>query len=124
MGKIMTYEDLHFFGIKVVYKNLIDNGFEVLNVRKELDVNPQILARKKEEMYFVVVRTAAYPEMGILTPDVASKVTLHALRHKAICRFASVGVANANGETEEQMGKPETGGEFYINFNGLMPFPQ
>ncbi|TCO08349.1 hypothetical protein EV194_105153 [Natronoflexus pectinivorans] len=120
----MTYEELHFFGIKVVYKNLIDNGFEVLNVRKELDVNPQILARKNEEMYFVVVRTATYPEMGVLTPDVASKVTLHALRHKAICRFASVGVANANGETEKEMGKPETGGEFYINYNGLMPFPQ
>ena len=50
MGKVMNYEDLHYFGLKVVYKDLVDNGFEVLNVRKELDVNPQILARKAETL--------------------------------------------------------------------------
>ena len=40
----MTNEELHFLGIKVVYKDLIDRGYKVLNVRKEFDVNPQILA--------------------------------------------------------------------------------
>ena len=71
-----------------------------------------------------MVRTATYPQMGVLTPEVAAKVSMHALRHNAVCRFASVGVANANGETDEEMGRPELGGEFYINYNGLLPFPQ
>lgn len=124
MGKPMNGEELHFFGIRVVYKDLVDQGYEVLNVRKEMDVNPQILARKSETLYFVVVRTATYPQMGVLTPEVAAKVSMHALRHNAVCRFASVGVANANGETDEEMGRPELGGEFYINYNGLLPFPQ
>jgi hypothetical protein len=124
MGTVMDNEELHFFGIKVVYKHLVDDGYEVLNVRREMDLNPQILARKADTLYFVVVRTATYPDMGVLTPDIASQVLLHAIRHKAVCRFASVGVANANGQTDQEMAKPEIGGEFYINFNGLMPFPQ
>ncbi|HBX87635.1 MAG TPA: hypothetical protein DEG09_03355 [Marinilabiliaceae bacterium] len=124
MGKVMNYEDLHYFGLKVVYKDLVDNGFEVLNVRKELDVNPQILARKAETLYFIVVRTATFPDMGLLTPDVAANVSRHAMKHKAVCRFASVGVANAKGDNDEMMSKPEIDGEYYINYKGLMPFPQ
>lgn len=124
MGKRMSQEDLHFFGLKVVYKDLVDSGFEVLNVRREMDVNPQILARKEEVLYFIVVRTATYPEMGILLPDVAAKVAHHAMKHKAVCRFGSVGVANARGDSDEEMGQPEVDGEYYINYKGLMPFPQ
>jgi hypothetical protein len=124
MGKKMNHEDLHLFGIKVVYKNLVDTNYDVLNVRKELDINPQLIARKNNKLYFIVVRTARFPDMGILMPEVAAKVSDHALRHKAICQFASVGVANANGDTDEEMGQPEIDGEYYINYKGLMPFPQ
>jgi len=120
----MNEEDLHFFGLKVVYKDLVDNGFEVLNVRRELDVNPQILAKKDDVLYFIVVRTARFPEMGILMPDVAAKVARHAMKHNAVCRFGSVGVANARGNDDQEMSNPEIDGEYYINFKGLMAFPQ
>ena len=50
-GQELTTEELHFLGIKVVYKDMIDKGFKVLNVRKEPDVNPQILATKDEKRY-------------------------------------------------------------------------
>ena len=125
MGKnqLMGKEELHYLGIKVVYKDLIDRGYEVLNVRKEMDIDPQILARRNGELLFIVVRTASYPNMGVLTPRVAARVSRHAAKHKAICYFASVGIANANGETEEEMGKPEINGEYYINYKGLTPFP-
>lgn len=124
MGKVFNQDGLHYFGIKVVYKHLVDEGYEVLNVRHESDVNPQILAKKNEVLYFIVVRTAPFPNMGVLTPDVASLVSLHALRHKAVCLFASVGLANALGETDEEMGRPMENGEYYINFKGLSAFPQ
>ncbi len=122
-GKVMTAEELHFFGIKVVYKELVDKGYEVLNVRQEMDVNPQILATKDGKRYFIVVRTTTYPDMGILRPHVAADVLRHATKHKASCFFASVGIANAKGETEEEMGKPEVDGEYYINYKGLQDFP-
>lgn len=122
-NKVMTAEELHFLGIKVVYKDMVDNGFEVLNVRKEMDVNPQILAKKDGKRIFVVVKTSPYPDMGVLYPHIAADVVKHATKHKAICYFASVGIANANGETDEEMAKPEVGGEYYINYKGLQDFP-
>ncbi|MDK2840548.1 MAG: hypothetical protein PWQ17_53 [Anaerophaga sp.] len=122
--QLMGKEDLHFLGIKVVYKDLIDNGYEVLNVRKEPDIDPQILARRNGNLLFIVVRTATFPDMGVLTPRVAARVSMHARKHRALCYFASVGIANANGDTDEEMGKPEIDGEYYINYKGLQPFPQ
>lgn len=122
-NKPMSNEELHFMGIKVVYKDLIDNNYEVLNVRQEPDVNPQILATKEGKRYFIVVRTACYPDMGILLPYVAADVLKHSIKHQAICLFASIGVANANGENEEEMTQPVLNGEYYINYKGLQPFP-
>lgn len=123
MNKPMDYEHLHFLGIKVVYKHMIDNGYQVLNVRKETDVNPQILALKDGRRYFIVVRTAKFPNMGVLHPHVAANVLEHANKNNATCRFASVGIANANGNTDEEMAEPQVGGEYYINFKELQPFP-
>ncbi len=122
-GKEMTAEELHFLGIKVVYKDMVDKGYKVLNVRKEMDVNPQILATKDDKRYFIVVRTATYPDMGILLPHIASDVLGHGTKHNATCLFASVGIANANGETDEEMAKPVVDGEYYINYKGLQAFP-
>jgi len=122
--KVMNAEELHFLGIKVVYKDLVDNNYEVLNVRREMDVDPQILARKDDQMLFIVVRTEAFPDMGVLKPKVAASVGMHAKKHGAVCHFASVGIANAEGETDEEMGQPVVDGEYFINYKGLQPFPQ
>jgi len=125
MGKeqLLTAEELHFMGIKVVYKDMVDKGYKVLNVRQESDVNPQILAIKDDIRYFVVVRTATFPDMGLLLPHIAGEVMKHGNKHKAICYFASVGIANADGQTDEEMAKPVKGGEYYINYKGLQLFP-
>ncbi len=120
----MNLEELHFLGIKVVYKDLIDKGYEVLNVRKELDVNPQILAKKDDKFHMVLVKTGYYPEMGIILPDIIEQVKELGKKHNSECWYASVGIANANGATEEEMAKPVVGGEFYINYQGLIPFPE
>ena len=124
MADVMNLEELHFLGIKVVYKDMVDKGYEVVNVRKELDVNPQILAKKDDKFHMVVVKTGYYPDMGIILPEVIQQVKELGVKHKATCWYASVGIANANGQTEEEMAKPVAGGEFYINYKGLMPFPE
>jgi hypothetical protein len=121
--EVLSAEALHFLGIKVVYKHLVDNGYEVLNVRREPDVNPQVLAQKGDQKWLVVVKTAVYPHMGVLYPEVADEVLRLAQKRGTGCLFASVGIANANGETEEEMAQPVQGGEYYINFKGLQPFP-
>ncbi len=123
MAAIMNLEELHFLGIKVVYKDLVDQGYEVLNVRKELDVNPQILAKKDDQFHMIVVKTGYYPEMGIILPEIIEQVRELGKKHNASCWYGSVGIANANGQTEEEMARPVPGGEFYINYQGIRPFP-
>ncbi len=114
-------DELHFIGIKAVYTHLIDNGYEVIAVRKEIEVNPQILAKKDGEYSLVVVKTKRFPEMGILFPHVASQVIYLAKQRGGKAFFASVGIANASGSTDEEMSKPEKNGEYFINFKGLLP---
>jgi len=120
-GNILTDDELHFLGIKVVYKAMVDEGYKILQVRKEMDINPQILATKDGVRYFILVRTARYPDMGVLKPDVAARMLKHAKKNDATCLFAGVGIANAEGENEKEMALPVKAGEYYINFKGLMP---
>jgi hypothetical protein len=101
---------------------MVDSGYDVLQVRKEPDINPQILAVKDGQRYFVVVRTERYPDLGVLKPETAARVLMHAKKNKAKCLFAGVGIANADGDSDEEMRYPVKGGEYYINFKGLVPF--
>lgn len=119
--KELTDEELHFLGIKVVYKHLVDTGYEVIAVRKELEVNPQILAKKDGEFHLVAIRTKRFPEMGVLFPHVASQVIYLAKQRGGVAHFASVGIANGATDDEEAMAKPLRDGEYYINFKGLLP---
>lgn len=117
-------EDLHLLGIKVVYKHLIDAGYEVITVRKELESNPQILAKLDEEYHLVIVKTKRFPEMGILFPHVASQVVYLATQRGGKVWFASVGIANGDTEDKEMMSKPMRNGKYIINFKGLIPVIQ
>ncbi len=114
----LSGEELHELGIKWVYKHIKDE-YEILSVNIEFEQNPQIIARKDDEMYFIVVKTSTYPDLGSLSPMAAEEIIKHADKHKAKILFANVGVANADTKDEKEMAFPEKGGQYYINYNGL-----
>ncbi len=114
----LTGEELHQLGIKWVYKQIKDE-FEILSVNDEFEKNPQILAKKNNEMHFIVVKTSTYPDLGSLTPSAAEEIIKHADTHKSKILFAHVGVANADTDDEKEMQYPTKGGQYYINFTGL-----
>lgn len=114
----LTGSELHELGIKWVYKHIKDE-FEVLSVNIEFEKNPQILARKDDQLHFIVVKTSTYPDLGSLSPSAAEEIIKHADKHKAKILFAHVGVANADTEDEKEMQHPQKGGHYYFNFNGL-----
>ena len=91
--KELSDEELHFLGIKVVYKDLVDKGYEVLNVRQELDVNPQILALKEGKRFFIVVRTERFPR--ITSYNVCYTKLLRRLRHFFVVRPIGIGNTHA-----------------------------
>ena len=70
-------------------------------------------------MYFIVVKTSTYPDLGSLSPIAAEEIIKHADKHKAKILFAHVGVANADSKDDSGMALPEKGGQYYINYNGL-----
>ncbi len=119
----MTYDDLHRLGIKVVYNKMINEGYDIIGVFENQEHNPQICALRDGKRYVVVVRTARFPNMGILLPITAKAVKDYASTCDAICLFASVGIANGDGDTDEEMSNPILNGNYIIRYEGLQPFP-
>jgi len=116
--KRLSGEELHELGIKWVYKHIKDD-YEILSVNIEFEKNPQILAKKDDEMYFIVVKTSTYPDLGSLSPMAAEEIIKHADKHKAKILFAHVGVANADSKDDAGMAFPEKNGHYYFNYTGL-----
>lgn len=116
----MNLEDIHQFGLRFMYRQLTENGFEVLSVEPDMETFPQIVAKKNEQFYFIVVQTLAYPEVGDLpTNHQIKQIRKHAQKHKAIAKFASLGVAKANARNETEKSILKKGDEFLINYSGL-----
>jgi len=118
--QLLTAQEIIDFGLRHAYGQLVKEGFEILSVRPELEVDPQILAKKENQLYFIIIRTEIYPEIGDL-PSISriSQVNEHAKKHQAKTKFISIGIMNAQAKNEEDKAKLFKGGEFYINYSGL-----
>ncbi len=122
MGKkqLLKPQEIIDFGLRYVYGQLLKDGFEILSVRPEPELDPQILAKKNDELYFIIIRTGVYPEVGDL-PSISriAQVNEHAKKHQAKTKFASVGILNAEAKNDADKSKLFKGGEFYVNYSGL-----
>ena len=120
----MTGDDIHAFGVEIVFKQLEKDGWliESADVLADLFSEPQIVANKDGERAFFVVRTGVYPNRGRFDEGQQAYLDLvnHAKAHGANCYFASVGIANADGKTEEEMSVAVKGAPFNVDFNGLL----
>lgn len=116
----MSPEEIHAFGIETVRGQLEKEGYEVLSCNSDLNVNPQIIAKKGDTLNLIAVRTACYPNKGELPPDIAGKMIEYAESKNALAYFASVGIANSSGQDQEGMSQPVRGVGFYIAYEGLL----
>jgi hypothetical protein len=122
--QLMTPEDIHAFGIEIVFKQLEKDEWIIESADALADImsEPQIVANKLGERAFFVVRTDVYPKRGRFEQGNEAYETLvrHAKAHGASCYFASVGIANSEGKTEEAMSVPVKGVAYNVEFNGLV----
>lgn len=122
-SELMTEDEIHDFGVQVVIKDLQKEGHEIISVKTAIDQEPQIVAKIKTSLAFIIVRTAMYPNNGEITDlGLLSRVIAHAKQHKATSYFASVGIANSQGvdiSDEVLSGTPMRGAGFYVNYRGL-----
>jgi hypothetical protein len=120
----MTPADIHAFGIEIVFKQLEKDEWQIesADALADLRSEPQIVASKLGERAFFIVRTDVYPKRGRFDEgnDVYETLVRHAKAHGASCYFASVGIANSEGKTEEAMSVPVKGVAYNVEFNGLV----
>ena len=122
--ELMTPADIHAFGIEIVFKQLEKDEWQIesADALADLKSEPQIVASKLGERAFFIVRTDVYPKRGRFEEgnDVYETLVRHAKAHGASCYFASVGIANSEGKTEEAMSVPVKGVAYNVEFNGLV----
>ncbi len=120
----MTAGEIHAFGVEIVTKQLEKDEWTIEYADGLADIHsePQIAANKDGEQAFFVVRTAVYPARGRFDEgkEAFEKLVRHAKAHGASCYFASVGIANSEGSTEEEMSVPVKGAGYNIEFDGLI----
>ena len=85
----MSPEEIHNFGVEIVFNQLKKDGYEVESVNTKIGVDPQIIAKKDGILAFIAVRTAGYPEKGKLEKSVHFQMMENAKKFKAIPYFAS-----------------------------------
>jgi hypothetical protein len=122
--ELMTKADIHAFGVEIVYKQLEKDGWmlDSADVEAELASAPQIIGRKDGEFAFFIVRTDIHPSRGRFEEGTEAFEWLvdHAKDHGASCYFASVGIANSEGESDEEMSTPLKGVAYHVQFDGLI----
>lgn len=121
--ELMKESDVHAFGVEIVYKQLIESGWTVqsADVYAERAEHPQIVATRSGETGYFVVRTAIHPGRGrIEGEEIFRYLVKLAKDHGASCYFASVGIANSEGKTEEEMAVPVKGVAYHVAFDGLV----
>lgn len=120
----MTARDIHAFGVEILFKQLEKDGWTIESADVEADIStePQIVAQKDGELAFFVVRTGVHPGRGRFEEgqDAFNALVKHAGEHGASCYFASIGIANSNGTTDEEMSRAIKGVAFNIQFDGLI----
>jgi len=118
--QLLNTQEIIDFGLRYAYGQLVKEGFEILSVRPEPELDPQILAKKENQLFFIIIRTDRYPEIGDL-PSISriSQVNEHAKKHEAKTKFISIGLMNSEAKNEEDKSKLFKGGEFYVNYSGL-----
>ena len=116
----LSFKEIHEFGIDIVVNYARKDGFQVARIEYDQSLDPQIIANKNGDLFYILVRTACYPYKGIIEKgDRLEKVLSSAIKQNAKCIFAGVGIANAKGSTDLEMSIPVRGGGFYISFSGF-----
>lgn len=115
---LMRKEELHDFGIEIVFGCLKNDGYEILDVKTEIGVHPSIIAKIGRELYMVEIVTDVAPKNGELEDQLKKQLIEHSLKMNAIPCLASVGIGACDSE-RFSASLALRGDAFYANFTGL-----
>jgi len=90
----LTKQEIHEFGIDIIYKYAQKEGYEVVDGTTDLNLNPQLILKKNGQLYFVMVKTGPADGTHLTYDrDLAMQVFNNANPHNAKVLFAGVGLS-------------------------------
>lgn len=125
--ELMSHDEIHKFGIKSILPYIQKEGFEIEGVNDDPRTSPQVVGTVDSQKAFLAVKTAMYPEKGVLSQDEKSRFVAWARQQGGVALFASVGLACMNypDKSEVQgdadMSKPIKNGGFAVSYQGFQP---
>ena len=119
--ELMTPQEIHDFGIEIVFGCLKKEGYVIEAVNVDPTKNPQIVAQKDNNLCFIIVRTDCYPNKGkIATEAEFFSILENAQKHNATPYFAPVWICYAEARDEKQAGIPYKAAPFQASYEGLL----
>jgi hypothetical protein len=90
---LLSNQEIHEFGIDIIYKYAQQEGFEVVDGTTDLNQNPQLVLKKNGQLYFVMIKTGSADGTHLTYDrDLAMQVFNSAKPHNAKVLFAGVGL--------------------------------
>src|SRR5690554_1470011 len=90
---LLSNQEIHEFGIDIIYKYAQQEGFEVVDGTTDLNQNPQLVLKKNGQLYFVMIKTGSADGTHLTYDrDLAMQVFNNAKPHNAKVLFAGVGL--------------------------------
>lgn len=90
---LLTKQEIHEFGIDIIYKYAQQEGFEVVDGTTDLNQNPQLVLKKNGQLYFVMIKTSPADGTHLTYDrDLAMQIFNSANPHNAKVLFAGVGL--------------------------------
>lgn len=118
--EVMNDNELHEYGINLMINYLEKNDYTIMEVNREKESNPQIIAEKGTDMCFILVSTFMYPKKDVKTDKGMIKSIKEACKnYNAKLYEAKVGLALASAMTGKELGIPYKNEDFLVKFNGL-----
>lgn len=91
--EIMTLQDIHEFGISIISNYVEKEGYEIVACSLNLNENPQLVIRKNEILYLVMITTGAGKSYELYyDKNIAFQVFNKSKEHNAIALYAAVGL--------------------------------
>lgn len=91
--EIMTLQDIHEFGISIISNYVEKEGYEIVACSLNLNENPQLVIRKNEILYLVMITTGAGKSDELFyNKNIAFQVFNKSKEHNAIALYAGVGL--------------------------------
>jgi hypothetical protein len=122
---LMSEEEMHEFGLQLIFPYIQKEGFEIKEINKEIHQNPQIICLKDDTLAFIFARTTCYPNHGRLDENMVIQCIQWSAHHAAEPYFAGIGIClcaypdKTPVKSQEEWGLPVRYGGFYVAYEGV-----